>query len=93
MELAFGMEADPNGAVLAAVLLALALVAMVALAPVPEVAFVLQAAGLGALTGTGVALVERRRRGDLDIGLRTAAGSVMGAVTGLLVVGLDGLLF
>jgi len=61
-------------------------VANVALAPVPELGFVLQAAGIGAAIGSVVALRARRRDADVDTWRITTVWATVGLVVGAAVV-------
>jgi hypothetical protein len=57
-----------------------------ALAPVPEVGFVLQLAGVGAAIGSVVALRARGRDAEVDTWRVTTAWASLGLFVGLLVV-------
>lgn len=56
------------------------------LAPVPELGFVLQLAGVGAAFGSTVALYARRRDAEADTWRITTAWATLGLVFGLGVV-------
>lgn len=57
-------------------------VASLAVAPLPELGFVLQAVGLGAAIGSAVALRARRRDADVDTWRITTAWATLGMVVG-----------
>lgn len=59
---------------------------MAALAPVPEVAFALQSAALGAALGSVVALRAKRRYDDADTWAITTTWATLGLALGLLIV-------
>lgn len=54
------------------------------LAPVPEVAFILQVAAVGAALGSAVALRARRRDADVDTWRITAAWATLGLLVGVM---------
>lgn len=59
---------------------------LVALAPVPEVGFVLQVVGVGAAIGSAVALRARRRSAEVDTWRITTAWATLGLLSGLALV-------
>jgi len=61
---------------------AYAMVAQSTLAPVPEVAFVLQVGAVGAAIGSAVALRARTRDADVDAWRITTAWATLGLVVG-----------
>ena len=61
--------------------------ALLAVAPVPEVAFVLQAAAVGAAIGSAVGLRARRRDPHADTWRITTAWATLGLVAGAGIVG------
>ena len=63
-----------------------AVVAGLAVAPVPELGFVLQAVGLGAAIGSAVALRARRHDADVDTWRVTTAWATLGMVVGAAIV-------
>lgn len=58
----------------------------VAVAPLPEVAFVLQVAAVGAAIGSAIGMRRRRRDADADAWQITTAWSTLGLVIGMAVV-------
>ena len=65
--------------------------ALLAVAPVPEVAFVLQTAAVGAAVGSAVGLSARRRDPDADTWRITTAWATLGLVVGAGIVVILGL--
>lgn len=61
-------------------------VASLAVAPVPELGFVLQIAGLGAAIGSAVALRARRRDPAADTWRITTAWATLGMIVGAAIV-------
>lgn len=61
-------------------------VANLAVAPVPELGFVLQAAGLGAAIGSAVALRARARDAEVDTWRIATAWATLGMVVGVAIV-------
>ncbi len=57
---------------------------LAALAPIPEVAFVLQSAAVGTALGSMIALRAKRRYRDADAWAITTAWATLGLVVGLL---------
>lgn len=60
--------------------------ASLAVAPVPELGFVLQVAGLGAAIGSAVALRARRRDPEVDAWRIATAWGTLGMVVGAVIV-------
>lgn len=58
---------------------------LAALAPIPEVAFVLQSAAVGTALGSAIALRAKRSYRDVDTWAITTAWGTLGVVVGLLV--------
>lgn len=56
--------------------------ALLAVAPVPELAFILQAAAVGAAIGSAVGLRARRRDVDADTWRITTAWATLGLIVG-----------
>jgi hypothetical protein len=71
--------------------LASAFVWLPALGRVPELDFLAQMMGLGAAVGAGVALRARRRDPDADVWAITTAWASLGAVIGVLIVLVTGI--
>jgi len=61
-------------------------VASLAVVPVPELGFVLQAGGVGAAIGSAVALRARRRDPDVDTWRITTAWATLGTIVGVAIV-------
>lgn len=54
--------------------------------PNPEIAFVLQASGVGVLFGGAYGLMRKRGASDFELGISTTLGGLVGAVVGALLV-------
>lgn len=67
--------------------------AAISVAPSPEIGFVLQCSGVGALIGSALGLLRQRRDADTNVGRATALGGLLGAVVGLSVTAVAWLLF
>ncbi len=80
-----------SGLALLAVLAAVTL-GVLSFGPVPEVGFVLQASGVGALVATAIALRTRCRNEPTKRTTIVSTGALVGAGIGALVVLLDALL-